>query len=349
MKKILICILIFYSHIQSQNSFFDFTVDERLFLSFAFMNAAGNDGEWNSDGMHPIRIEVRKYLDETLGSTFRKEITNFTKQNKMRSWSYYSTLGMISNGPPNFELLNNLDTNFVSQESIDRFLMIRNYLIEFYQKSNFEKLWNKYQSKLQEENNKFQPYAEDAINDIVNYCKLDEGYFINTNKKLSFQFMPLMSYFTAQTISIKNIRYIISGPMKSEPSKSSFYHEALHQPIGAIIDNYKDKISKLNRINELNNKELGYAGWLEFFEECLVRTVSWRLINTSTHNNRNDLNQNIQREYKRGMILCAFFNEELDKYELSDFTLNEYLEKIISDLNYDKESERLKEFKEFEK
>ena len=43
--------------------FFVFEPDIRLFISYAFMNAAGFNHDWN-DTMHPIRLEVRNYLDE---------------------------------------------------------------------------------------------------------------------------------------------------------------------------------------------------------------------------------------------------------------------------------------------
>ena len=46
MKYLIFLIFLFTSGIPAQNNIFDFTVDKRLFISYAFMNAAGNDGEW---------------------------------------------------------------------------------------------------------------------------------------------------------------------------------------------------------------------------------------------------------------------------------------------------------------
>lgn len=59
MKKIIIVIFLVASTISAQSNIFDFRVDKRLFISYAFMNAAGNDGEWRKEGMNPIRINVR--------------------------------------------------------------------------------------------------------------------------------------------------------------------------------------------------------------------------------------------------------------------------------------------------
>ena len=54
---------------ESEEGFYDFTVDERVYVLFGQMNAPGFDAEWRNEGMHHLRNEAREYLREHLDSS----------------------------------------------------------------------------------------------------------------------------------------------------------------------------------------------------------------------------------------------------------------------------------------
>ena len=308
------------------------------------MNAAGNDGEWRKEGMNPIRIDVRNILFEKIDSVFLNKIHNFVYNNHLESWTNYGPYALINSGPPDFNININYKNSGLDSVSIHRYDGLREYFIEFYRNYDIENLWKQYQPIIQEENQKYEPYANQALLDITNYCRINNDYFTKKANRIYFQQIPLMLYFTAQTVKVNGAIYIITGPSDGHQSEATFYHEALHHPIGEIIDKYSYLINKYSEINSINKAELGYADWIELFEECMVRAIDKRLQAKLYKQSKDDLLKNIYSEYKIGMILCPYFNEELDKYEKTNITLEDYFPKLLNNLDIDKEKERIINF-----
>ena len=344
MKYLILLILLFTSRIPAQNNIFDFTIDKRLFISYAFMNAAGNDAEWRKEGMNPIRLEVRKYLNTEIDSAFLSKIHKYVFDNHLESWTYYGPYALINNGPPNFNLsidykYSDLDSNF-----INKVRGLKNYFVEFYKNYNIEGLWKKYSPVIQKENLKYAPYVNKALSNIIYYCRLDNDYFTKAASKIYFQQIPLMLYFTAQTVKVNGTIYIITGPPDGKPSEAVFYHEALHHPIGEIVKKYASLINKYSEINSINQANLGYSDWTEFFEDCLVRTIDKRMEAKLFKESNEELLKRIYPEYKMGMVLCPYLNEELEKYEKTNIPLEDYFPKLLEKLSLKKEKERLDNF-----
>lgn len=223
---------------------------------------------------------------------------------------------------------------------------MREYFIEFYRDYGIEELWEQFQPIIQKENLKYEPYADKALLAITNYCRISNGYFYGKANKIYFQQIPLMIYFTAQTVKVNGIIYIITGPSDGDPSEAIFYHEALHYPIGEIIEKYTELINQYSDLNTINNSDLGYSDWIEFFEECLVRTIDKRMEAKLLKKSKDGLVKSIYSEYKIGMLLCPYLNEELEKYESTNITLEEYFPELLNNLDINKEKERLNNFNE---
>lgn len=349
MKKI-IFLIFFSSIIWAQNNIIDLNIDKRLFIAYAFMNAAGNDGEWRKEGMNPIRIEVRNILKEKVDTTFINKIHKYVFDHALESWVNYGPYALINNGPPNFDLVIDYKNSNLDSNAVNLVKGLKNYFVEFYNKYDIEGIWEKYYLSMQKENQKYAPYADRALTDIANYCRISNNYFSKSTKKIHYQVIPLMSYFTAQTVKVNGEIYIISGPTDGQPSEANFYHEALHHPIGEIVSKYSDLINRYSEINSLNKGELGYPNWLEFFEECLVRTIDKRMSAKLFKDGKDELLRGINDEYKRGLVLCRYFNEELEKYESLNIPLQEYFPKMLVNLDFAKEKARLDNFnKEYNK
>ncbi len=343
MKKLLF-LFFFSSVILAQSSIIDLSIDKRLFISYAFMNAAGNSGEWRKEGMNPLRIEVRNILKERIDTTFINKIHKYVFDHELDSWVNYGPYALINNGPPKFDLEIDYKNSNLDSNAVNMVKGLQDYFVEFYNKYNIEELWKKYYSSMQAENQKYAPFADRALSDIINYCRISDNYFSRGTKKIHYQVIPLMSYFTAQTVKVNGEIYIISGPTDGQPSEANFYHEALHHPIGEIVNKYSNLINKYSEINNLNKGELGYPNWLEFFEECLVRTIANRMSSKLFNENNDELLKGIYSEYKKGLILCPYLNEELEKYETANIPLEKYFPELLTNLDLNKEKEKLDEY-----
>jgi hypothetical protein len=351
-KGIISIILIFLSilfsskvYCQSQtSSIYSFEPDLKIFTLHAFMNAAGLNAEWRKKGMHPLRIKIREELKNTLDSNFVKKVKDYRKKTDNYSWTGWARYGLVTKGPPNFDLT--YDSHSTDIEDIEsQFPNLSPLLAEFYQKASIQKLWESYLPKLDSINAEFKPYAEKALNDIVNYCRLDESYFKKNTSKIHVQFSPLMLYYTAQKVVVNGELWLIFGPQESEPSAASYYHEALHEVVDPITEKNEKSLTRLNELFELTkDMESSY----EIVNESFVRTLSKVLAGKLFGESNKQIHKNILAEYKLGFMLCPVIYEALSEYENSNISFSEFYSKVIESIDITKEKKRWEQLKESE-
>lgn len=321
---------------KNEKEFFVFKPDIRLFASYAFMNAAGFDHDWN-DSMHPIRVEVRNYLDSILTDDYKKEINDYYKKLGGGNFYGYGAYALNSKYPPDFGLICDTSTN----EYLEKFVGFDSILTDFYVKGNIEELWNKYEGKLYEINLKYKPYAEQALKQITDYCRVDSNYYRNSAKgNFHYQQIPLMSYYTAFFHETGNDYWVISGPSGGKPGPGAFYHESLHKIINPIVESNSNINSRIHSLVELSQEKLqgDYYSDTSLLCESFVRTIDKILSSRYYKKTKDELYRMIEDEYKLGHILSFYLLENLPGYELSDKTLKEYYPELIAniDLEYEK-------------
>lgn len=321
---------------KNEREFFIFKPDIRLFTSYAFMNAAGYNHDWN-DSMHPIRIEIRNYLDSILPNDYKKEINDY--YNKLGGGDFYGygAYALNSKNPPEFGLICDTCRNKYLEKFADFDLVIK----DFYLKGNIEGLWDKYEKELYEINLQYKPYAELALRQITDYCRVDSNYYRSIAKgNFHYQQIPLMSYFTAFFHETENDYWVINGPSDGKPGPSVFYHESLHKIINPIVENNLEINSKIKDLVELSQERLkgDYYSETAILTESFVRTISKILTSRYYTNDKDELYHMVEDEYKLGHILSFYLLENLPEYESSNKTLNEYYPKLIAniDLEYEK-------------
>jgi len=284
-----------------EDNFFVFEPDIRLFTSYAFMNAAGYSHDWNAT-MHPIRTEVRAYLDSILTDDYKKEIGNYYEKLGGGDFYGYGVYAINSKYPPNFGLI--CDT--CKNEDINKFVKYDSLLQDFYEKAHIGELWERYYGKLHEINLQYKPFAEIAIKQITAYCRVDSNYFRNTAKgKFHYQQIPLMSYFTAFFHETGNDYWVISGPMPGEADPSAFYHEPLHKLINPIVESNSLANKKIEILVRLAQERLkgDYNSDTALLCESFVRTIDRILHSRYNKLQESDLREIIEDEYRLGHIL----------------------------------------------
>jgi Domain of unknown function (DUF4932) len=321
---------------KSDKEFFVFKPDIRLFTSYTFMNAAGFDNDW-TDTLHPIRLEVRNYLDSVLTDDYKRNIHDYYKKLGGYDFYGYGVYALNSKFPPDFELI--CDT--CNNEYLDKFAGYDTLLQDFYVKANIAMLWDKYNEKLHEINLQYKPYADMALRHITSYCRVDPNYYRNIAKgHFYYQQIPLMSHFTAFFSETENDYWIVEGPAKGKPGPAAFYHESLHRIINPIVENNSEINKRIEPLVKLSQEQLkgSYNSDSLILCESLVRTIDKILSSRYYQNSQEELNTMIENEYKLGHILTFYLLENLPDYESSNKTLQEYYPELIAniDLEYEK-------------
>ncbi len=345
----LLIVLIFFScreDVERRSDFFVFDADERVFTAFAFMNAAGFDGEWRKAGMNPLRIDIRDSVRMKLEFDYIDKITKFHFGRSRGSWVGYADYALVTEGPPEFKLhYDSLTTENISG-ILENHEGLNKLLAEFYQKAGIKSLWKKYRPVLNETNYKYKPYADSALSHLVKFCRLIPDYFTKRARRIHFMVCPQMSYFTAQQNTINGDLYIISGPTDGKPGPAAFYHEALHEVINPITEKYKYHVDKSDWLFPLAKEsgDLGYDTWESIVNESFVRTIDKILQGKLYGYDRDKIRETIKEEYNLGFILSMHIFGKMDDYLESDKTLEEYYPAIISSIDIINETERWKKY-----
>jgi hypothetical protein len=326
---------------EKSSNLFDFNQDIRVCTVHAFMNAAGNNGEWRKAGMHPVRTEIRKYLADVLDSSYVRKIGEFASVDDRIAWPNWASYALLTDGPPDFKLAYDPKTTPYGEKSEKRMAGLAPLLAEFYVKAEIPKLWARYLPQLQMFNDEFRPYAQKALNDIIAYCRLPRDYFAHRTSRMHVVFSPLMSYFTAQTDQVNGEIYFIFGPQEGKPSPSSFYHEALHHVTDPLAEKYHKLTERLGGLFALADSSgtIGYSQVEESFVRTLDKVLQGRLFGESDSTVR----ASVLNEYNLGFILCLAIYEQLPDYEASGLTFPEYYPTILSKIDVEKEKNRWRE------
>ena len=326
---------------KENKEFFIFEPDIRLFTTYAFMNAAGFSHDWN-EKMHPIRVEVRTYLDSILDSDYKTKINNYYKKLGGGVFYGYGAFALNTGLPPDFKII--CDT--CENEYLKKFNGYDTILQDFYKKAMIDRLWELYKDRLEEINLQYKPYAELALKQITEYCRVDSNYYHNIAGHFHYQQIPLMSHFTAFFHETGNDYWVISGPSTGEPGPSAFYHESLHKIINPIVENNSEINKRINDLIPLSQEKLkgDYNSETAILCESFVRTIDKILSAQYYKSSDDDLYRMIENEYKLGHILSFYLLENLPKYEYSSKTLKDYYPALITNIDIDFEKNRWIEY-----
>lgn len=336
-------LLVFASCRQEQESsgFFNFKADQRLFASFCFMNAAGFDHDW-LDNMHPVRDEVRAFLDSILTEEYISEIEEYYNEHGGGNFYAYGASVLHLGNPPEF--------NFKGEnwdfENIGEFSRYDSVLRKFYSLAHIEELWERYEFQLDSINHSYEPYARQAISQITEYCRVDSNFYSNIAGNIHYQQMPLMSHWTAFFCEVDNEYWIVRGPSTTAPGPSAFYHEALHRIVNPIVEQNPDITIKIDSLLPYAQEKLrgNYNSSTLVLCESFVRSIDKILRERCNEYDQDQLEAKIEEEYKLGHILCFYLFENLPQYESSGLSLEEYYPELMSALDVDHEINRWKAY-----
>ena len=339
MKRITLIIFIgsifFKSIAQDNKQLFNFEPDLRIFTAYAFLNACGFDHDWLK--MDTIRILTRNYVDSILQNDFKQEIRNFSNRTSL-AWYECGAYALNLDGAPTFKWV--CDTCDIDLKN--KFLGLDILFRQFYEKAKIEILWTRYKATFDSINYSYQPYAQRAINDITSFLKIDKDYYLKYSGSIHFLICPLMSHWTAFNHKANNILYLVQGPSQGEAGPDAFYHEALHPPIGPVIDKYKDLAKNFNKLYDYAQQQLqgNYPSMIAILNESFVRTIDRFLVGQYYKLDNDRTRKIVEDEYRLGFIFCLYIYENIPKYLDSNKSFEDYYPILMTNLDVNKEIER---------
>jgi hypothetical protein len=346
-KPIIFSVIIFSSVLakgQNGKQLFTFEPDLRIFTVYAFYNAAGYNRDWLE--MHPIRIETRKYIGSVLDESFKEKIRDFSNKIDL-DWGTCAFYALNLDSAPSF----NWSSDTSNLDLKNRCKGFDNLLREFFKKANIQLLWDKYKKAFDSINYSYEPYSQKALNDIIIFTKIDKDFYTNYSGNIHFMICPLMSHWTACNYTVNNTLFLIQGPTDGKPGPYAFYHEALHPPLGPIIEKYKVFANNYQKLNDCAQEKLKgqYNNIISLLNECFVRTIDKYLSGQFRGLTEKKIRIMVEDEYKLGFIFCPYIYENIPQYLNSKKSLSDYYPILMANLDVAKEVERWRNYQKNDK
>jgi len=329
---------------QGTDSLFDFTSDVRLFTAYAMMNAGSGMGEWRHAGMDSVRLKLRSDLAGRIDSSFQDSIHEFNRSHGRVLETYEYAL--LTDGPPDFRLNYNPNTTGISEDTVKSDSALSDLLARFYKDANVPQLWEKYRPIIQAEDDSLRSFSATAMADIISYCNLDSNYFLKSTRRIHFQFMPLIPFFTSLAVRVNGEIYVIIGPQESKPDRSMLYYDLLHQVAGPLVGSDTVNVERLSPLYDSvkSRIDLRRGNWKTLMIDCFAEAIDIRMEQTLYGLDSSAVWRSLMNEYKRGLILCPAIYINLVSYEQSDMTFPDYYPTLIKRISLENQLRHWREY-----
>lgn len=254
-----------------------------------------------------LRKDVVEHFKKYQGQT--PDVEKYVHSSKTVTWA------LIVGPPPQFaRKINNLDER--TEYHYKRGEYIKTFLVDFYNKTEFEEYYSEILPKLEKLVSSFRTEFENT-----NIENLLENVW---NRKIKENMVVIPNPYTQDSFGPKigNVNYQVLGVWIGRDISSydhNIIHEGSHPLAKEILDQYAELIDTKNHLLEDVQKNESYPKaynhWGTCFEEHLIRAVHKGIINPKIKKDYN-VEKALQREIDmNGMVLITKFYEVLKSSE----------------------------------
>lgn len=307
------------------------TADDRLFTFLCACNLGGYD-TMAGNRMHPVRVEVRDYLQSLDPSLVRIVEMNVGARSlgaSISDISRYLPYVFSLSAPPEFEELRPVPPIAPGFGAV---------MSRLYTRGRLDEVWEDHQSAYQEAVERYRGLAPTAIEETNAYLRVDEPPLPKTLLIIVPTFM--LEQGSGFSSRVDGRVYLVLAPSGSLGS-GLLQHEYLHQVVGPMMDKHASLLSDSEELFELVALEetirADYGSWPVVVEESLLRALPLRLP--------------AQRDFERteeyihgceevGLLLTRYFYEALEDYEDQEkMSFEEYLPRLLEGIDVEGERE----------
>lgn len=312
-------------------------VDERLFSTFALLNALGFDDEFREEGMHPVRMAVREELSRR-DPVLLKPVREYQDEHPDANWFSYTQYSLMLSSPP-FSLLPGYEDTWAASV-LRSFDEVTN---AFYHDAHLADLWHRHRPVYMEEAAFMRPEVLKSVGDMWGYLRISPD---QQHSRIRLVPNLMNSYFRATVFEdpVSDIVHVISGPYSKQAHiPLTVVHELLHTVIGSTIDQLEAEIeasaSLMEWVADLPTVIRNGGRYPTVVEESLIRALTKRI--GPQFYEYGDYSGHAAQEYSEGWVLIWHFLEQLEsEYEKSEEPFLERLARMLASVDLDAERAR---------
>ena len=288
------------------------TFDKRIFTFYAALNATGYDLENNKEGMHPLRLTVRKYILEK-DLNLKKLEKVFSDHHKEFYWELRLWTLCHSN-PPDYDETSPVWRVKIPPNTIKGF---KDSMVAFYHNADIDSNYKFFEKEYRPLTVKLRKLGGTGIKEALNFLKLKD---LKSIKKVIIIPNLLDGYGVGIGPTVEDISYCIIGPRKSDNGYlRAIQHEFLHAIINPLTENLEE-IKALHKINPRTN-------WKSKIREYLIRSICIVL----NYNKVADQNKKTFHLEKDGFEDIDFFVEKMKLLDKYNGSFEGFLSKVLLD------------------
>ena len=317
--------------------------DKTIFTLSAMLNVAGYDEENNSQGMHPVRVRVRERLSKSIPETLKSRLQAFYRAHQVKPINYsYGVVAKVTSGPPDFAFTKEWK-DIESDPQFGQLKELPELLREFYRTVPVEAIYEDVRAEYLSYIKDYRLAINSEVSKAMSYCRVKSVNELAGGGETKYAIIVpnlLESYSKATSFVLDAGFYSIDGPQKQLGYNP---HEFIHSITNPISYNprYRALQQRAQPLFDVAREVAAiredFKTIEEFFDECLVRAISLKYLDTGESKRAARLHDAMMKEYKSGNILERFFYEQLGEYEKSKKSLREYYPQILKSLNVEKE------------
>jgi hypothetical protein len=317
-----------------------------IFTLFAMLNVAGYDEENNKEGMHLVRVKVRERLSEVTPQQLKERLRKFYRAHQSQSTNHtYAVVATLTSGAPDFSFTKEWK-DIENTPPYNQLKDLPGLLREFYLAVPIDVLYEEVRPEYLSFINDYRKVINKEVSKVMSYCRVKDVKQLRGGGETKYAtVIPnlLESYERASSFALDAGFYSIDGPQKRMGYNP---HEFIHSITNPLSYNprYRKRLQRsqplLDAARELPFIQKKYKTIEGFFDECLVRAISLKYLDTGDAKRAAILHSAMTDEYKSGYILERFFYEQLGEYEKSKKSLQEYYPLMLKHLDVEKEINR---------
>jgi hypothetical protein len=301
--------------------------NKNIFILYCYLNYCGYDDENSKQGMHLVRLAVRRELSQLkIDDTKLKQYFKDYFASKKVHLYHFNRYAVSLKTDDSFEVV-------VSSYSTDILPDFNSVLRDFYEVAPVEQLWDKYYTIHTGLCEKYDVVAGKVIDKTNAYFSLKE------QAQVSIVIVPnlLESYYRNKALAIGDQVYLSLGPYKNDlPHVGGIVHEYLHRIVNPIRDAIEDQINQyayaFEKVPKTDQIVNSYNNWVAFFSESLVRVLVFFVLRDMGEISMPYAPRYLDNLMGQGFVLTKnmveVFEKEQKPIKLAD-TLSNNLEAIV--------------------
>jgi len=281
--------------------------NETLTLLYSLLNRFDQaGGETNT---HPLREQVKNHFKDYAGK--EPHVDEYIHEHKVVVWAL--TVG----NPPKFKP-KDIKISSELQWHIDKGKIIKPYLIDFYNKTDFKTYYKKLKNSL----GGIKKEMEQIISQADIEKMLKKAWGINVKNEMIVIPNPFTHGSFGPQIGEINYQVVdVIGKVNKRPLLHTIIHEGSHPIAKQILKLYAKDIEKkkhlLKKAQQHPKYSKAYNTWETCFEEHLIRAVHMGFINEHIFEDY-EVEKGLEWEKNRGMVFIDTFFENLHEGNVSD-------------------------------